>query len=61
MFEEIWDILQNSGITTQKHNIKISTNYEHTEVVETELGLVTNNPISYYGLVTRDPDRRWEA
>ena len=34
------------------------TNYEHTEVVETELRLVTNSPISYYGLVTRDPDRR---
>ena len=34
------------------------TNYEHTEVVETELGLVTNSPVSYYGLVTRDPDRK---
>ena len=34
------------------------TNYEHTEVEEAELGLVTNSPISYYGLVTRDPDKK---
>ena len=44
--KKIWDILQNSGITTQKHNIKISTNYEHTEVVETELRLKSINPMS---------------
>ena len=37
------------------------TSYDHTEVVETELGLVTNNPISYYGLVTREPDREKRA
>ena len=31
------------------------------KVVETELRHGTNNPISYYGLVTREPDREMRA
>ena len=31
------------------------------KVVETELRPGTNNPISYYGLVTREPDREERA
>ena len=37
MIKKIWDILQNSGMTTQYQGFE--ANYEHTEVVETELGL----------------------
>ena len=57
--QRIWDILQkwwHNHLEAQYQGSE--TNYEHTEVVETELGLVTNSPISYYGLVTRDPDKK---
>ncbi len=60
--QRIWDILQkwwHNHLEAQYQGSE--TNYEHTEVVETELWLKSNNLISYYGLVTRDPDRRWET
>ena len=31
------------------------------KIVETELRLITNNPISYYGLVTHEPNREKRA
>ena len=45
-------------LTSQYQGFK--TNYEHTEVVETELGL---NPtiLQVYRLVTRDPDRKMRS
>ena len=36
-------------------------NRQHTRVVETGPKHGTNNPISYYGLVTREPDREGKA
>ena len=46
--------MQNGGITTQYQGSE--ARYEHTEVVETELGL---NPtiLGNYDLVTRHPER----
>ena len=45
--QRIWDILQkwwHNHLEAQYQGSE--TNYEHTEVVETELGLQTNNPMS---------------
>ena len=58
MLKKIWDILQkwwHNHLEAQYQGSE--TNYEHTEVVEIELGLKSINPISLYGLVTRHPDR----
>ena len=61
MRKSIWDILQkwwHNHLEAQYRGSK--TNYEHTEVVETELGL---NPtiLQVYRLVTRDPDRKMRS
>ena len=44
MLKKIWYILQIGGITTYPQYQGSETNYEHTEVVETKLGLKSNNP-----------------